>query len=304
MARLPQLVNPAAGYLQNTNDPPWLTVLEQPIAPDAFRDVTAGQGLSLRGQHALQAVHAKPTFTLADLLAVKNDGHWPLADRLKADLIEAIRSTTPAESAAAVELLRAWDNSGSLKSSGSVLFWRWWGLYQKAAKPVYREPWSATAPLETPRGIGDQGAAVQAFRAAVEALQKELGTIAPTWGEVYRFRRGALDYPVAGASGQTGTLRVLYFKQDPDQRSSAVAGESYALGVEFQDVPVAFSVLPYSESSRPSSAHYNDQASLFVSGQYKRLWFAEPDIAAHTGRSYVIPESGQSSRAQSAGGDH
>jgi acyl-homoserine-lactone acylase len=317
MARLPQLLDPAAGYIQNTNDPPWLTVLEQPIAPEPFREVTTGQGLSLRGQHALQALRARSVFTLSDLLAVKNDGRWPLADRLKDELLDIVENAppTPAAGAAnattplkpasiaeadAVKALRAWNNTGALDGTGSVLFWRWWELYQKAAKPAFREGWNAAAPLETPRGIGDRPAALQAFRAAVDTLQKELGASAPAWGDVYRFRRGGLDLPLDGASGQTGTLRVVYFTQDTDRRWKAVAGESYGLGVEFQDVPVAYSVLPYSQSARASSPHFNDQAKLFVDGQYKRLWFAESDIAAHTERSYVVAPAPSTAAAAGA----
>jgi acyl-homoserine-lactone acylase len=290
LARLPQLIDPAAGYIQNSNDPPWLTVLEQPMPPDAYRDITSGEGLSLRGQQAVRALKQRSSFTLPDLLAVKNAGHWPLADRLKADLVDAVAVDAPAAPgiAEALTALREWDNSGALAGRGSVLFWRWWELYQRRAKPVYREPWSAAAPLDTPRGLGDRAAARQAFTTAVETLMKDFGTPAPAWGDVHRFRRGTLDLPLDAASGQTGTLRVVYFKQDADRRWSAVAGESYALGVEFQDTPVAYSVLPYSQSARPSSPHFNDQGRLFVAGEYKRLWFSETDITAHAERTYTV----------------
>lgn len=298
IARLPQLLNPAAGYIQNANDPPWLTVLDHPLDPDAFPSVAVDEGLTLRGQHALQAIRSKQRVTLADLLAMKNDTTWVLASRLKADLIETIERAAPQRFAKVLDVLRVWDNRASETSVGAVLFWRWWERYQKAAKTVYLEPWDDARPLETPTGIGDETAAVKAFRSAVEALEREYGDIAPAWGDVYRFRRGGLDLPIAGASGETGSLRVLYFKPDADHRWSAVAGDAYTLGVEFQDVPIAYSVLPYSQSSRPGSAHYNDQARLFVRQRYKRLWFSEADLQAHTQRSYQVPGSLRSGRTR------
>jgi acyl-homoserine-lactone acylase len=290
IARLPQLLNPAAGYIQNANDPPWLTVLEQPIDPESFTDVTTARGLSLRGQASLQAMHAKPAYALDDLLAMKNDARWPLAYRLKPDLITLAAEDSSPPLAQAVSVLRAWNDSAAVDSKGSVLFWHWWELYQKSAKPTWREAWNRSAPLDTPRGIGDRPAALQALRTALEEMARDGVAPGAAWGDVYRFRRGNIDVPISGGSGQTGNLRVIYSKQDADKKWSAFAGDSYTLGVEFQDVPVAFSVMPYSESSRPASPHYNDQAGLFVSQRYKRLWFSEQDIAAHTARTYVVPE--------------
>jgi acyl-homoserine-lactone acylase len=290
VARLPQLLNPAAGYLQNANDPPWLTVLEQPIDPAPYSDITTSRGLSLRGQASLRAMHAKPAYTLDDLLAMKNDTHWPLADRLKSDLIGLAAEDATGALMPAAQVLREWNNGASADSRGGVLFSRWWDLYQKSAKPVYRDAWSPAAPLETPKGIGDRPAALRALRDAIGALDREGIALASAWGDVYRFRRGGIDAPLAGGSGQTGNLRVIYSTQEPDKRWRAFAGDSYTLGVEFQDMPVAFSVLAYSESSRPTSPHYNDQAGLFLSQRYKPLWFSEQDIAAHAARTYVVPE--------------
>jgi acyl-homoserine-lactone acylase len=287
LERLPQIVDPASGYAQNTNDPPWLANQEQPIDATPYASFIPARMLSLRGQRSLELLHSAPRFSLARLLELKNDRTLLLARRLKPALIDAVAASPErAALAPAIDVLTAWDDTASADARGSELFQRWWERYSTIARPAFRDPWSAAEPLATPRGLRDPSAAVDALRSTVDAMTRELGRLDVPWGERHRFRRGAIDRPLDGVTGQMGTFRVIHYAAQKDGTSTAVAGDCYVLGVEFGEVPIARSVLAYSQSSRPASPHYADQSDLFVSRQYKPLWYAEADVQQHARRTY------------------
>lgn len=74
----------------------------------------------------------------------------------------------------------AWDNTVSIGSRGSVLFAEWWRFYQRAlpddAEP-FGEPWALTRPMETSRGLGDAGVAVEAMRTAMDTVSARWGSL-------------------------------------------------------------------------------------------------------------------------------
>jgi acyl-homoserine-lactone acylase len=91
---------------------------------------------------------------------------------------------------------------------------------------------------------------------------------------------------VGGCSGALGCFRVLNFRNDPDGKRTVVGGDGWVIGVEFSDVPKAYSVLAYGQSARPESPLYYDQAEMFAKGEFKKIAFTEADIEAQTVRRY------------------
>ena len=185
--------------------------------------------------------------------------------------------------AAAAALLRRWDNTAGPESRGAVLFELWWTRYAQGHPPAeqFASVWSETDPLRTPRGLADSARAVDALaRAAAEATTR-YGRLDVPWGESHRVRRGSVDVPVGGCSGALGCFRVLNFAPDPaDGKLVANSADAWVLAVEFDDVPRAYSVLAYGESSRPDSPWYSDQAGMFARGELKKVAFTAKDVDA------------------------
>ena len=71
-----------------------------------------------------------------------------------------------------------------------------------------------------------------------------------------------------------------------NRRWYGVAGDTYVSVVEFAPQPHALSVMTYGESGDPKSSHFNDQASLFVKGQFKRSWFTLDEVKKNTESAY------------------
>ncbi|MGH9348425.1 MAG: penicillin acylase family protein [Vicinamibacterales bacterium] len=286
---LPQLWNPSSGYVQNANDAPWYTNLEQRIDPAPFAAYINGDGLGWRGQLSLRILSGERELTLDRLMRHKYNAEVPFADRSRRDLLELLgargaqRTNTDWQEAA--RLLEAWNGRVDADSRGAAVFVAWWGIYAQltAGKP-FRTPWNRADALGTPAGLSDHDLAMDAFGRALATVKQRYGKLDVAWGETHRLRRGALDLPLGG---MPNALRNVHYRLAPDGKFVAAAGDSYVLAVEFSEgSPRAYSVLPYSQSSNPRSPHFNDQASLYASQGFKPAWFSETDIAANLSQQY------------------
>ena len=278
---LPQLLNPQGGYIQNANDPPYYTNLNEPLLPEDYPPQFPEPRLRFRSQSSLELVHADQLLSLEDVVELKHSMKMILADRVKDDLVTAVRARTPVgEVAEAIELLADWDNRTARESRGSTLFELWASRYFSIADPdgAYREPWSREDPTRTPRGLGEEGKAVAAFEWAVEEAKTRFGSWDVTWGEVHRIRAGKLDIPVGGCPSNLGCFRTIGFAEDEDGKYRARTGDAWVLAVEFGDPPRAYSVLAYGNSNQEDSPYFYDQAEMFANNTLKPVAYTEEEI--------------------------
>jgi len=133
-------------------------------------------------------------------------------------------------------------------------------------------------PATTHRGLGDRGAAVEAFRWAVEETRQRFGSWDVPWGETHRIRAGDLDLPVGGCTGDLGCFRVLGFADDEDGKYRAARGDAWVFAVEFGETPRAYSVLLYGNSNQEDSPYFYNQAEMFADNRMKVVAFSEEEI--------------------------
>lgn len=289
---LPQLLNPKGGYIHQENDPPHFTNLLQPMDSARLPATVPGPNLSLRSQLALELLSKAPKrLSLEDVIRLKHSYRMLLADRVKPDLLAAIRSSRDTTLAEAERVLSAWDNTAAHASRGGVLFEAWWRRYNPPGaaargQPPFAVQWSKDTPTTTPRGLADTSRALTALRAAIPQVRQRYGRLDVPWGEVHRVRVGGKDVPVGGCPGDLGCFRVLQFQDEPDGKRAARGGDGWVLAVEFGPVPRAYSVLAYGESSLPGSPHNGDQGELFAKGEMKRVLFTAADVDGATEKRY------------------
>lgn len=280
---LPQVLNPRGGYVHNENDSPHFTNLREPVdTTNAYPNFERPEFL-LRSQHAVELIGGNQRFSLEDVVTAKHSYRMLLADRVKPDLLAAVKATSPTGPVAeALALLERWDNTVAPEARGASLFEVWWQRYSQGRPDSlrYARPWTAADPLRTPSGLADPARAVEAFTWAVDETARRFGRWDVAWGEVHRVRRGTVDVPVGGCTGALGCFRVLTFQRDEDGKLVANGGDGWVLAVEFGDVPRAYSVLAYGQSPRPESPWHADQAEMFAKGEMKRVAFTASDIDA------------------------
>ena len=287
---LPQFHNPRGGYVHNENDSPhFANVRGRVNLVNAYPNIEPPT-LRLRSQHAIQLVGGTRKFSLEDVVRVKHSYRMLLADRVKADLIAAVRASKPTgDVAKALALLRRWNNTAAPTGSrGAALFEIWYQRYAVGRQPqeIFAHPWTETDPLRTPRGLADRERAAESFAWAVDDTTKRYGRWDVAWGEVHRVRRGSVDVPVGGCSGVMGCFRVLAFARADDGKLVANSGDGWVLAVEFGAIPRAYSVLAYGQSPDPASPWHADQAEMFARGAMKRVAFTTQAVTAAAVRRY------------------
>jgi acyl-homoserine-lactone acylase len=296
---LPQLLNPRGGYLQNANDPFHYTNLNAVMDSTRWPDNFSRPYLGLRSQQSLRLVTSRRRVSLEDVVRLKHDYTMLLAERVKDDLVTAVRATNPqGEVADAIGLIERWGGTVAPDVRGGTLFEAWFRRYLAADTAgrgasgdrwsrAFRQPWTPNDPVATPRGLADPVRAVTAFAAAIQELKARFGRWDVTWGDVHRVRVGEVDVPVGGCSGDIGCFRTLGFRSAPDGKWAVARGDAWVLAVEFGAAgPRAYSVLAYGESDDPASPHRTDQAAMFARGELKRVAFTEREIASQLVRRY------------------
>jgi acyl-homoserine-lactone acylase len=243
--------------------------------------------LSLRTQHSLRLINNDKKFTLEEVRDLKHSPLMLLAERVKGDLLAALRAAEPtSELAAAIRALESWDNTVAAASRGGTLFATWWERYSDKGAGKFAVAWSAAEPMTTPRDLADKPRAVATFFEALQEVNSRYGQPDVAWGEAHRIRKGSVDLPVSGGSGLMGCFRVLDFRKDNDGKLAANSGDSWVFAVEFSQPPKAYTVVAYSESDVEGSPHFSDQAALFSANQMKRAAFTDAEIQGQLVRTY------------------
>jgi acyl-homoserine-lactone acylase len=301
-SKLPFLINPEGGYVQNCNSAPWYTNLHAIIDRSQFPEEITPNFNSLRTQISLEMLEGDKDITLDKVLRYKFNTKLLLADRVKDDLIRAIRgqSVGGVSLDEAAELLEGWDNRSAHESKGALLFTDFWLRYGQQTEHPYAVSWDEKEPATTPKGLGDPEAARTAMATTIKKMREKYGTIAVKWGDVHRLRRGKIDVPMSGfiseygrpkfrgsQFGDFGSFRVIRYEEDKrDGKLAAMQGDSFVMAIEFTSPPTAYTVVAYSQSDDPNSPHHTDQSVLFAAEKWKRANFTQDEIAKNLERSY------------------
>jgi acyl-homoserine-lactone acylase len=275
---LPRIHNPATGWLQNCNDPPWNMTHPSPIDPDEFPSYFAPRGMNLRAQWSCRLLEARGNLTLEDLVRLKFSSRVMLADRVLDEVLAAGAYSANPAVATAIPVLKSWDRCTKPNSRGAVLFEsfveKWCG--DGGLESVCNEPWSEEAPLDTPRGLKNPERAIVALAEATIEVAHRYGAADVAWGDVYQIRvPGHVCAANGGPGDPFGIFCALRFCPDS---GVAVAGEAYCAIIEFSKPIRARTLLLYGNSSCGSHPVYCDQLELFAKRKMKSVSLLRADV--------------------------
>ena len=286
---LPTIRNPASGWLQNANDPPWTTTFPRAIEPGDFPPYMAPRFMPFRAQRSARMLAEDDSLTFDEIVDYKHSSRMELADRLLDDLEVAVAEHGDARAREAMAVLTTWDRSADAGSRGAVLFARFVDEMSQAGQSLrtplpasgFARPWVSRKPRTTPDGFAEPAAAAAALSLAATAVEREHGSLDVEWGAVYRVRRNGHDYPGNGGPGSLGIFRVVNFSPDDDGTQAATSGDSWVAIVEFGEPLRAEVLLSYGNASQPGSPHNGDQLELFSAKRLRQAWRTRPEIEAH-----------------------
>jgi acyl-homoserine-lactone acylase len=297
----PLLVNPASGWLYNSNNSPWSAAgASSPKKGDYPVYVDSGSE-NPRAVHALRVFDKRKGFTPDSLLAAAYDSYLPLFasqipalvkawERLPAD--DALRAKT----AEPIALLRAWDFRWGVNSVPTTLA-IFWG--EEVGRSIGAEARTAGVPADD--YIATSAAPESLLKPLVtvcDRLAADFGTWKTPWGNVNRFQRLTGDIvqpfsdagpsiPVGFTSSRWGSLASFGARAGRGTKKMyGTTGNSFVAVVEFGPQVRARAVSAGGQNGNPASSHFNDQAARYASGDLREVYFYRPQVEAHVERQY------------------
>ena len=298
--QLPQAVNPANGWVFNTNNWPYSAAGPDSPKRENFARYFDTAGENARGLHATEMLSTRHDLTLESLQALAFDPYLPGFARLVPELIDAYDRLPASDPLKArlkdqIALLRGWDFEWSDHSLATTLAVVWgdtlWDKIIAEAKAAHVVAHDALSDRTT-------GAEkLQALADASDHLQKDFGTWRIAWGSFNRYQRvrddiGELHFsddqpsiPVPFVSSRWGSLASFGASRYPGtKRYYGYKGNSFVAMIDFGPKIRAMAISTGGESGDPKSPHFNDQALRYARGELRPVYFYPSDLAGHIER--------------------
>jgi acyl-homoserine-lactone acylase len=304
---LPQVLNPAAGFLQNCNSTPFAVTDGENPDREKFPHYMPGDAdrQTRRALRSLEILRGMSRVTLDDWqqAAFDTEVYWAKHELPKYALDLGQLANDDPELAAEVrpylEHLLAWDARISPESTAATLCHAW-----------YEQLYGLKYPGEElhERYRDKPAEQLAALARAAERLQNLHGTWQVPYGELYRSQRvpnladltdarfddDAPSLMSLGGHGPMGVIFTQYYTpslQIPfvisQHKRYGIVGTSYLAAWEFDPKGVrGASLVPFGTSGEPDSRHFFDQAELLSGRQMKPELFTKRQILSGAVQSY------------------
>lgn len=286
---LPRVLDPASGWLQNANDPPWTMTFPPAIRASDYPAYMAPPGpMYFRAQRSAQLLTEARRLSLETMIALKHSTRMALADRVVAQLIAAARQQGNVIAQQAADVLAQWDHTANADSRGAALFAAWADAME--FDQLFVDRWQPDQPLTTPHTLADPAKAVAVLEQVANQMQHQYGGLDIPWGQIFRLHTQGTDLPASGGPGFLGIFRVLDFAPTDSASFRPVGGDSFIAAVEFSQ-PIRAQVLTsYGNATQPSAASAADQLTLVAQQKLRPVWRSRPEIKAHLLADEKIPK--------------
>ena len=301
MEESPTLINPATGWVYNSNNWPWSAAGASSLKQANYPRLVDNGTENARGIHAIRLLEKKKDFTLESLNETAYDTQMPWFEKPIPALVkawDAMPATDPlkAKLSEQIKLLRVWDMRWSTSSveTSLAVFWAE-SIAPTVAANARRDGISIEEYLGTKTGAEQL---LLSLEKASDKLTADFGKWQTPWGDINRFQRVSNEIvhpfddskpsiPVGFTSGNFGSLAS--FGARPYKGTKKIYGtygNSFVAVVEFGKTVRAKAITAGGESGDPSSKHFNDQALRYSTGSLRDVYFYPDQIAANTERKY------------------
>lgn len=273
---LPQVLQPASGYVFNMNNTPFHATGGNDNLDWRNYDMAMGyerfdNNRSLRFSQ-LAAQYSKISYD--DFKRIKYDDELPqkLAYMVNTDTLFSLDAAKHKEIADVIQLLQHWDKSCDVNSTGATIF-----------AEIY---YAVAADLQKPKPYYTITAAkaVELYKNAKAYLVQNFKSSTVRLGDYQKLVRGEKVLPVRGIPD---VLSAMYSVPYKNGMVKAAHGESYIELVRFtKDGPQIESVNCYGASNVPGNLHYDDQMELFTHQLTKPMVFDKVAIYKSAERVY------------------
>lgn len=290
------VLNPPNGWIQNTNNTPFSAAGEYSPREEDYPAYMANNPENPRGIHAVRVLEGRTDFTLDSLIEAAYDSLLTAFEPLIPALLAAAEEAPADDLEEQLALLADWDYRFGVDSVETTLAVYW---AQTLMDSVNAE--AGAAGINIYQYMAANASAEQkldALRDASAELQSDWGSWQAAWGEVNRYQRINGDivqqfndeeesWPVGFASGRWGALASFGSRKYPGtRRMYGTSGNSFVAAVEFGSPLRARAITVGGLQSDPQSPHFDDQAEMYASGEFRDVLFYRDDIETNLERQY------------------
>jgi acyl-homoserine-lactone acylase len=303
LAETPHLLDPADGWLYNSNNWPWSAAgPDSPKRGDFPKYVDRGREESARGYHALRLLENHRGWTPRSLIGAGFDSYLPAFATMIPVLVrsyDGAPSSDPLKSKLAdqISVLRGWDYRWGADSAATSLAVFWGDAIFQSVSVAARQAGISPEDYVVKRATSAQ--LLGSLASASDKLAADFGTWRTPWGKINRFQRldDSIRHPLFDDSKPSisipftssiwGSLAAYGSRAYPStKRWYGTFGNSFICLVDFGPEIRAWAVSTGGESGNPASPHFDDQAERYASGNLRVVYFYPAQLEGHTEREY------------------
>lgn len=303
LSESPNAINPASGWVYNSNNWPWSAAGPDSPKRTAFPTyVDRGRWEMPRGYHALKLLPDRSNFTMSSLTEAGYDSWLPSFAMMLPQLFKAYDALPATDERRAplakpIALLRGWDDRWSVQSTATSLA-VFWGERALAHDSSAAKAANLSGDDYIAQGHAEPAVLLQSLTDAMARLERDFGSWETPWGNINRFQRispaiqphfddSKFSIPVPFASARWGSLASFGARAYPNTKKwYGTSGNSFIAVVEFGDSVRARAITAGGESGHPDSPHFTDQSAAFSMGALRDVYFYRNDVEAHMERKY------------------
>lgn len=283
-------------FVTNSNDSFWLANPHHPLTGFARIIGTVDSARTLRTRIGLIEVQARIDgtdrlglrgFTLAAMRHLDLSDLDYAATLTRNSLVTMCRSfhgAAPTSGGGTVKtgnactILARWNLHWDTDQRGAVLFGAFWNEASGAQPSPFSHNFQLSNPVTTPFGLNTKDSTVRVALGDAIRLLNRLGIpLNATLGSVQFVSYHGTQIPIPGGPGDPdGIYNAIYARPGP----APTTGSSFIQVVTWNNTscPVGVTILTYSESSNPTSAHFADQTMLFSHKRFLPDRFCQSQI--------------------------
>lgn len=265
LEKLPQVLQPASGFVYNTNHSPFHAT----EGPENFKltDLTMGYETleNNRSMRFAELVKQYDKVTYEDFKRIKYDGKYPavFSFPINIDSLFMLSESQYPAIADLIQQLQQWDRNSDIANTGATIFahinYQIYALARQGKRPSV-----LTIPI-----------AVDLLENVKNDLLKYFGKTNVPLGDYQKLVRGDKAIPLPGLPD---VLTAMYSVAWKDGMVKGNQGESYIELVRFtKDGPVIESINTFGASAKKGSPHYTDQMELFAQQKTKKISLKKED---------------------------
>ncbi len=273
---LPQYINPASGFLFNTNHSPFLaTAAADNLNPSSFAKADGWElHKNNRSVRFMQLLPQDKKLGYEELKQIKFDRQLPanLQYPFQLDSLFLLNENDYPELATLITTFKKWDKRGDPESKGAAIFML---MYEYLKKKVQGWAPRQLSKLET----------IETFNYVKNYMQTNFGTTDLTLGDIQKLVRGGKSWPLGGFPD---LLSPQWTDDYYNGRLKSIGGDGLIMFVQFPKtgLPKIETINMYGASAKSGNKHFDDQVEMYLHQKTKTMTLDKATVYKNAERVY------------------